>query len=187
MRELDECKAEVFRRSEKRIKERKKKRNRILFLCISLFLIVTVWSVMIMPEMMPKKAVKNVAEGVIEDSTTSNSYVCPYTEVMIRNAGSSNDGSQRVTDKVKVARIFEMIFALGELAGERLTADEDAADQNEGTKYLTGYIITFVTEDGSEKVYALDNNELFNVDENTRIILTDSQLEELSTLLGIAD
>ena len=52
---------------------------------------------------------------------------------------------------------------------------------------MTGYIITFVTEDGSEKVYALDNNELFNVDENTRIILTDAQLEELSALLGITD
>lgn len=44
-----------------------------------------------------------------------------------------------------------------------------------------------VTENGSEKVYVLDNNELFNVDENTRIILTDAQLEELSTLLGITD
>lgn len=187
MREIDECKAEVFRRSEKRIKERKKKRNYILYLYIPLFMVVIVWSVMIMPEMMPKKAVKNIAEGVSEDSTTSNSYVCPYTEVMIRNAGSSNDGSQRVTDKVKVARIFETIFALDESSGGGLTDDEDAADQNEGTKYMTGYIITFVTEDGSEKVYALDNNELFNVDENTKTILTGSQLEELSTLLGIAD
>ncbi len=187
MREIDECKAEVFRRSEKRIKERKKKRNHILSLCIPLCLVVTVWSVMIMPAMMPKKAVKNVAEVVIEDCTTSNSYVCPYTEVMIRNADSSNVGSQSVTDKVKVARIFETISALNESADGGLTADEDAADQNESTKNLTGYIITFVTEDGSEKVYALDNNELFNVDENTRIILTDSQLEELSALLGITD
>ena len=114
MREIDECKAEVFRRSQKRIKERKKKLNHILSLCIPLFLVVTVCSVMIMPEMMPKKAVKNAAEGVIEDSTTSNSYVCPYTVVMLRNVGSSNDGSQSVTDKVKGARIFEMIFTLDE-------------------------------------------------------------------------
>ena len=106
---------------------------------------------------------------------------------MIRNADSSNVGSQSVTDKVKVARIFETISALDDSAGGGLTADEDAPNQNESTKNLTGYIITFVTEDGSEKVYALDNNELFNVDENTRIILTDSQLEELSALSGITD
>lgn len=53
MRELNECKAEVFRRSENRIKERKKNRNRILALCIPLCLILTVMSITILPAMMP--------------------------------------------------------------------------------------------------------------------------------------
>lgn len=34
MREINECTAEVFRRSEKRIKERKRNRNRILKTCV---------------------------------------------------------------------------------------------------------------------------------------------------------
>ena len=53
MRELNECKAEVFRRSENRIKERKKNRNRILALCIPLCLILTVMSITILPAMLP--------------------------------------------------------------------------------------------------------------------------------------
>ena len=53
MRELNECTAEVFRRSEKRIMERRKARNRILALCIPLCVIVIVWSAMILPDRMP--------------------------------------------------------------------------------------------------------------------------------------
>ena len=40
VRSLDECKAEVFRRSERRIKERKRIRNRALALCIPLCLLI---------------------------------------------------------------------------------------------------------------------------------------------------
>lgn len=44
MRELNECRAEVFRRSENRIKARKR-RSRILALCIPLCLLIGLWSV----------------------------------------------------------------------------------------------------------------------------------------------
>ena len=47
MRDLNECKAEVFRRSEKRIKERRKIRNRALALCIPLCLLILLSSSMI--------------------------------------------------------------------------------------------------------------------------------------------
>ena len=40
MRDLNECQAEVFRRSEKRIKERKQHRKRILMVCIPLVLCI---------------------------------------------------------------------------------------------------------------------------------------------------
>jgi len=56
MRELNECKAEVFRRSNNRIKERRRKFNRVLALCVPLCLILTVFSVAILPAMMPAGA-----------------------------------------------------------------------------------------------------------------------------------
>lgn len=45
MRDLKECKAEVFRRSKKRTNERRKKISRALAFCVPLFLVITVWSV----------------------------------------------------------------------------------------------------------------------------------------------
>jgi len=53
MRELNECKAEIFRRSEKRIAQGKKRRNRIIALCVPLCILVSLWSVFILPAMMP--------------------------------------------------------------------------------------------------------------------------------------
>ena len=52
MRNFEERKAEVFRRSENRIKERKRNRNRILALCVPLCLILTVMSVTMLPSML---------------------------------------------------------------------------------------------------------------------------------------
>ena len=49
MRELNECKAEVFRRSEKRIKERKQHRNQMLAGCIPLVLCIAVAGVYFLP------------------------------------------------------------------------------------------------------------------------------------------
>ena len=42
MRSLDECKAEIFRRSEIKIKQRKKNRNRVLAACIPLCLCISI-------------------------------------------------------------------------------------------------------------------------------------------------
>lgn len=49
MRELNECRAEVFCRSENRIKERRKRRNHVLAWCIPLCLLIALWSVTSLP------------------------------------------------------------------------------------------------------------------------------------------
>ena len=73
MRELNDCTAEVFRRSEKRIKERRRMRKRVLAVCIPLCLIITIGSVAILPEMMSAKVDKasDIAELLSETFTTS--------------------------------------------------------------------------------------------------------------------
>ena len=53
MREINEITAEVFRRSDKRIKERKRNRNRIIMRCIPFLICITVFSATILPAMMP--------------------------------------------------------------------------------------------------------------------------------------
>lgn len=70
MRELNVCKAEVFRRSEKRIKERRRMRRRVLALCIPLCLIVTIWSVSILP--VTKSAEVDKASSAVESVSDIN-------------------------------------------------------------------------------------------------------------------
>lgn len=53
MRELNECKAEILRRSESEIKKRKQRRKTILSWCIPLCLVLSLWSVFFLPAMLP--------------------------------------------------------------------------------------------------------------------------------------
>lgn len=61
MRTLEQCKAEVFRRSEEIIRKRKVVRRCVIAACLPLCLFVGMWSVLILPAMMPASA-DNAAE-----------------------------------------------------------------------------------------------------------------------------
>ena len=75
MREINEITAEVFRRSDMRIKERKQNRNRIIMCCVPLLLCITVFSVVMLPGMMsvndsapPKDEGDWGSDGAINDA-----------------------------------------------------------------------------------------------------------------------
>lgn len=65
MREIDECTAEVFRRSEKRIKEIKKKHSRVLIVCVTLCLSVVVLMVALFPVMLPAEGNGALGDDVV--------------------------------------------------------------------------------------------------------------------------
>lgn len=214
MREINECTAEVFRRSEKRIKERRKKRNRFLALCIPLCLIVVVWSVMILPKMMPSamdkynaemSAASNSSGGAYEmfgdaDSNdtaaemtgnSAQSLPCPYTAAEIQGTDIFPEYYAKATDKVAVTIIFNAIHSLYDVDGADQSNGESFEDnvydsQTSSTSQLKGYTIIFTTEEGSQAVYNLSENILLNVKTNETVILSDIQAAELMTVLGIS-
>ena len=66
MRNLEDCKAEVFRRSEERIKERKRTRNRVLACCIPLCLLLAVGGLYLRPLLEPvDELMKSKSEGTV--------------------------------------------------------------------------------------------------------------------------
>ena len=87
MRNLNECQAEVFRRSEKRIKERKRNRNRILAMCIPLCLIITIFSVAMIPGMLPAGMDKAPAA----DGLSGNGTLGDIGEPGDNNEGGNGD------------------------------------------------------------------------------------------------
>ena len=68
MRDLEQAKAEVFRRGNARIKKRKAIRRSILACCVPLVLCVGVFSVTVLPAMMPASSADS-AESAVMDGT----------------------------------------------------------------------------------------------------------------------
>ncbi|MBR0446652.1 MAG: hypothetical protein IIX23_05080 [Oscillospiraceae bacterium] len=68
MRDLEQAKAEVFRRGNARIKKRKAIRRSIIACCVPLVLCVGVFSVTVLPAMMPASSADS-AESAVMDGT----------------------------------------------------------------------------------------------------------------------
>lgn len=183
MRELDECKAEIFRRSKNRKKERREKRNRILAISIPLVICFIVFSVIVLMEIMPAK----------DNGTTNNgNRVCSYMAVEIENKKNMKSEIQNITDTVEIDKIFSVIHSIYIDAKEEAVPTEetflspdDSVIMPNGAFEFNGCVITFRGDNGSKVVYTLKENVLRNVYEDINVIINDLQLAELKTILGI--
>lgn len=185
MRDLNECQAEVFRRSEQRIKARKRNRTRIMAVCIPLILVVSLWSVGHFPETGMDDSME-VATGIIVDQ--SNSIVVDCSMVEIRD---TEQYYEKITDSAVVFKVnctmSDFFTGLSEASvpdGE--SAEDDFSHISDTTRSL-GYSITLTDSEGIRTVYRLTGNLLTNTEINVTITLTDDQLLQLKTDLGITD
>lgn len=198
MRELNECKAEIFRLSEKRIKARKKAIKRAFALCIPLCIVSLILSVAVIPAMMPTKEANDEAQIELPNlvNGSSGSYVCSYTKIVISD--SEGDSVREITDKAQVTQIFELIFSVDRGIGGSGAADENFAvadgsgtleesfstvpkneDKKENFSVNEKYTFAFIDVSGTKTVYMLTGNELQNVPAGTVTVLSQEQLEEL--------
>ena len=205
MRELKECTAEVFRRSEQRIKERRRKRNRVLAVCIPVGLIAALSSAVIFPPMMSKMESDSFTGEAA--GSAPESAACPYTAAEIQ-AGTPPEHCGEVTDQLAVAELFGAVNSLFADAGDdrnNLPASEaesaesfpaenppsDAADENQAQAETAGKwkgcTITFTAGDGSQVVFRLRGNTLVNVSTNETVFLSDAQAAGLLAVLGISE
>ena len=207
MRELDECTAEVFRRGEQRIRERRRKRIRILAVCIPICLIIAVWPAMNRPEMAQAGLTGDSAQAAEEMSGSApESAACPYAAVEIQSAGGiTPERYGEVTDRLAVAEMFEAVSSLFADASENLPSGGDFSAeifpteifpteetdtnqaQSESAGTWNGYRITFTAEDGSQAVYHLGENTLVNVSKHEKVFLNDAQTAGLLAALGLAE
>ena len=212
MRELNECMAEVFRRGEQRIKERRRKRNRVFAVCIPVCLIAAVSSAISLPSMTPEMESDSLSQAVGEAAGSApESAACPYTAAEIQ-AGTPPEHYEEVTDRLAVAELFSSVNSIfadadsnfldanGNLpAGEDFSAESfpaenppaDAANgnqaQTESASIWKGCTITFTAEDSSQAVYRLSGNTLVNVITGEAVFLSNSQAAGLLAVLGLAE
>ena len=198
MREINECTAEVFRRSEKRIKERKRNRNRILALCIPLCLIVTVWSVMILPAMMPANKSNNAAGEGMDMAGSVDGTAAAYVRVEVMSTGTATQSAILKDDADEVAQIYYTMQSsfVNSGGGNKESAKEEAEDdaltdenkdysQSGTTNLSSGFRIIFSTENGAQTIYSLSGDKLINETTKQETILAEDQRSDLLNMLGL--
>ncbi len=206
MRNFEERKAEVFRRSENRIKERKRNRNRILAMCIPLCLVLTIFSVVMIPGMLPvgtdnaenenigfvsdgtadEDGAADGAVGSLDDSKTHN-----YVSVTVKDGDYSN----KFTEASSVNNVFHNIYEILEANGgyQDITnqsgtgTGDNVEDATDATAKVGCIIITMTSVDGTERVFLLDDLTLYDQAFKKEITLTTAQHNDLLVALELAD
>ena len=166
MRTLHECQAEVFRRSEERIRARRRA-ARALLVCLPLILCITAFSLFVLPDL----AALPGEPGSKNDSAAPPPAVC-------RIDISEADQVTSVTDQ---ARNRAIIDALTEL-NVSPDAPPGGSDIPEASG---GCTIVLVSEDSSQTAYLLTRQSLTNRDTGHTVNLTQTQAAELTALLGL--
>lgn len=196
MRNFEERKAEVFRRSEKRIKERKQRRNHILMACIPLVLCITILGAFLRPNVTPDGAAdpgdtRPVVDGMGSDGFASLS--CPIAKISV----SGNDLSLSITEVSDLLLISDKLYSYGTRApssngitNEEVVdrAPEDNAEDVSGSimdSTETVYTITLVMREGEKTEYLLSGNTLKDLNADQTYTLSQTQVDELQELLGI--
>lgn len=194
MRDLNECTAEVFRRSGERIKEMKRVRRRVLAVYAPLCFCVAVISVLVFSQ--PASKV-----DMSKDDASNGSIVCSFVKAEIKGS----DGGRTVSDRLEVWNIYFALYDMFEDDGEAETApfaEEDGAvsddslcysrptvlefalDYSYATYGCHEYDITFYTAEGDKAVYTLCGSDLTDQASGTKLTLTDEQTEALIEIIN---
>ena len=195
MRELHECQAEVFRRSEKRIKERKQRRNHLIMACLPLVLCITILGAFLFPGGTPEDPSFNGAAGGGLTEEKFESLSCPIAKITI----TGGNFSQTYREVEDLLLISDQLYSYGSRGSETTGTTDDSIvsegeDRKENADDIYGnitdhsnvaYTITLVTHEGVKTEYRLAGKTLENLTTKQTYHLSQTQVNELYELLGI--
>ena len=195
MRNFEERKAEIFRRSENRIKERKENRMHMLGVCIPLCLALTVSAIAILPDMLPVGPDQVSGENAAMLDYAGETMVSKVQiEAIYPDASKENltDESYILFEGTgQMYYSMESVFEKGRgNENDKLSDGQLDASTGElilGGKHLPGYRITFIFRDGSVEIYILEGYTLTNNTTDKSITITENQRNELLERLGLED
>ena len=201
MRDLNECRDEIFKRGEERIKARRKKVRRTLMCCVPLCLTAAVLCALLPVFLSVGSPTKNGSDGFTEDGaepevgadytelygasqSTSDGL---YTEAEIRIVDGDDLYVQKITDKETVTEILEIIVsAYIDRDPESDVTDSPSAYESEGIPAQPDAIsissVTFKAENGSKITYRTVGYTLIN-ESGQQAVLSDAELERLQEIV----
>ena len=197
MKEIHEYTAEVFHRSEKRIKARRQRRNRILITCIPVVLCLTICGTILLPGVTPtgKSDPKNSVEAM---DGMGNSEYTSLSASIAKITVSANGVSKTCTDTEKFALILDRL-QYPDLEPPESNGIPGESDSDNGMDYkeitdqsgvlsdssITVYTITLYPHEGDVIQYALSGNTLKNLTANETHTLSQKQADELLKILEL--
>ena len=190
MRNLEECKAEIFRRSEERIRQRRKIQQHMLMAGLLILFVSGTYFSIILPE---KKSTNmnlvNEEDNVIwETQCQSASKVTTYDLVEIKSA----EYQQKIMDTTEVMRIYETIcyFCDADTVDILEPHEEYQEKKEESPQEVVeddcqpeSYRIIFSNKDGAQVTYVFMENELWNEKNGKVYRLTEAQACDLKNIL----
>ena len=198
MRNFEERKAEVFRRSEKRIKERKQRRNHILMACIPLVLCITLLGAFLFPGAAPEDPGNPTFDGLAGGGVTEAEYAsltCSIAKITVQGSGLSKS----YTNVSEILLITDQLYSCGTRVPETNGATNNGIrpEGEDGKEEVgdvcgsipdsanTGYTITLIMHDGETTEYYLAGDTLKNLTAKQTYRLNQTQVNELHKLLDI--
>ena len=190
MRNFEERKAEVFRRSEKRIKERKQRKNHILMTCIPLVLCLTIFGAFLFPQMDDLRQAPESSHDQFSGAMGTEAVGGLFTGSV---EVSGNGVSSYYTSVENVQGIISLINGIVAIPETEVDGSDDRdyiTDENESTNIKgdpkeEGYKILIKRSDGSTSEYVLVDSQL--IDQATQMVfpMREETCNDLKRALGI--
>ena len=182
MKNFEEIKAEVFRRSKNRIKERKKNSIRALIVCVPLCLMLT-----FLPSLLPQSDKNLSTSGTGTYGDIDNSF---KLYVQVKPSGKSDALLSSISDAEQLYYSIESAFVIQDEMQVSPGAQEDNLNHKESATLrdfstFSSYKITFKTENDVQAVYILDGYTLTNDTTKQKITLSEEQRLKILNELGL--
>ncbi len=190
MRNFEERKAEVFRRSEKRIKERKQRRNHILMTCIPLVLCLTIFGAFLFPQLddlkqAPESNNEHYFSGAMGTEVDGGLFA-GSVEV------SGNGVSSYYTSVENVQGIMRLINGIvavpetndGDDLRDYITDESTSTDKNENYQESC-YKIVVKRSDKTSTEYLLVGSVLIDQTTHQEYPVSEDAMKDLKNALGI--
>lgn len=187
MRDFEQRKAEIFRRSEERLTQRKRRR-RMIISCVPIVICIAFLSVFKLPDI-ELGGGKSAPDAYNQTVSTEK-----YISVRIQGKGENSGYSKVIEDQETIEKIVNSITGA---ESEKTSTESSEPTENKSAgkpqdavagasptkkEEDSGYTITIAASDGSERVYTI-SDDILTDEKNTRIFLTDEQFSEIVSLL----
>ena len=189
MRELHECQAEVFRRSEKRIKERKQRRNHILMVCIPLILCVTIFGAFLFPQLDDFKQAPESSNEQFSGAMGKDEIGGLFTGSVEVSGNGVSSYYTSVENVQGIMRLINGVVAVpetndGDDLRDYITDESTSTDKNENYQESC-YKIVVKRSDKTSTEYLLVGSVLIDQTTHQEYPVSEDAMKDLKNALGI--